>query len=199
MNVLEVSFALGSSTSLSIKFGALVHNELGLRAPSPVDIGHEWRKRVLGPEDPVTRGRSGVLLKLKWLRSLDPPCPWNKRACSEAIRGGHLAVLQWLKQEGCPWYEDAVSLAARSGRIEILEWLRSEGEVFDERACDHAAMQGDRYTLAWLRSLDPPCPWNKSRCRMLADRWSSSAEFAEPEEQMDVILDLVVWIEEQEE
>ena len=75
MNVLEVSFALGSSTSLSIKFGALVHNELGLRAPSPVDIGHEWRKRVLGPEDPVTRGKSGVLLKFLSLPELNSVVP----------------------------------------------------------------------------------------------------------------------------
>ena len=77
--------------------------------------------------------------------------------------------MQWLKQEGCPWPGDAVHEAARFGHIEILEWLGSEGDVLDEWACAGAIQGGQLETLKWLRSLDPPCPWNKSDCKHLAE------------------------------
>jgi len=120
----------------------------------------------------------GQLETLKWLRNLDPPCPWNEAAPETAIERGHLEVLKWLKRSGCPWPWDAVSTAARCGQIEILEWLRSEGERFTGAACCNAAGSaiGNRRlkTLKWLRSLDPPCPWNKSECRDAAPEWDEA-------------------------
>ena len=94
---------------------------------------------------------------------------FNERACEGAAEKGQLETLKWLKREGCPWADVAVTVAAEFGRIEILEWLRSEGEVFDEEACAWAAASGQLETLEWLRNLDPPCPWNKSHCRRIAE------------------------------
>lgn len=104
----------------------------------------------------------GQLDTLKWLRGLDPPCPWDAKTCLAAAWGGHVEVLKWLKQEGCPWPEFAAQQAASFGRIEVLEWLRSEGKSFCARTCSAAALGGHLGTLRWLRGLDPPCPWDAS-------------------------------------
>jgi len=40
---------------------------------------------------------------LKWLRSQDPPCPWDEWACTKAAQGGHLDVLKWLIENDCPY------------------------------------------------------------------------------------------------
>merc|ERR1711977_664707 len=48
----------------------------------------------------------GSVETMKWLRSLDPPCPWDRHSCLSAASGGHLEVLKWLKREGCPWTSD---------------------------------------------------------------------------------------------
>ena len=77
----------------------------------------------------------GHLNVLQWLRSQDPPCPWDKYACSGAAERGHLNVLQWLRSQSppCVWDEDACSGAAKGGHLNVLQWLRSQ---------------------------DPPCPWD---------------------------------------
>ncbi len=51
---------------------------------------------------------------LQWLRSQDPPCPWNENTCSFAAGNGHLHLLQWLRSldPPCPWVEKACSYAA---------------------------------------------------------------------------------------
>jgi hypothetical protein len=34
---------------------------------------------------------------LKWLRSQDPPCPWNRQECRLiAATAGHLHIVQWI-------------------------------------------------------------------------------------------------------
>jgi hypothetical protein len=41
-----------------------------------------------------------------------------------AARGGHLAVLQWARQNGCPF--DCLACgtaAAQGGHLETLQWL----------------------------------------------------------------------------
>jgi len=39
---------------------------------------------------------------LQWLRSQEPPCPWDKRTCYAAAMYGHLDVLQWLRTQDPP-------------------------------------------------------------------------------------------------
>jgi len=41
---------------------------------------------------------------LQWVRSQEPPCPWNKLTCVAAA-SGHLDVLKWLRSQDppCPW------------------------------------------------------------------------------------------------
>jgi len=52
----------------------------------------------------VAAAKSSHLDVLKWLRSQDPPCPWDHMASHAASGKGHLDVLKWLVDNGCPYY-----------------------------------------------------------------------------------------------
>ena len=80
---------------------------------------------------------------MKYLRGLDPPCPWDESTCDYAAREGHLEVLKWLRSQDppCPWDWGTYDKAAWNGHLEILKWVRSQ---------------------------DPPCPWSRSACRLTA-------------------------------
>ena len=84
--------------------------------------------------------REGHLKALKFLRGLDPPCPWDEDTCADAADEGHLDVLKWLRDQDppCPWDGGTCASAAREGRLEVLKWLRAQ---------------------------NPPCPWHRSACR----------------------------------
>ena len=67
----------------------------------------------------------GRLHMLKWLRSQDPPCPYNRSSCSNAAKFGHLHVLQWLRSQSppCPWNERTCSDAAENGHLNIYYYF----------------------------------------------------------------------------
>mmetsp|Transcript_8247 Transcript_8247/g.17064 ORF Transcript_8247/g.17064 Transcript_8247/m.17064 type:complete len:85 (+) Transcript_8247:1-255(+) len=50
-----------------------------------------------------------------------------------AAMGGHLEVLQWLREEGSPWNEYTCydeytcEVAARGGHLELLRWALENG------------------------------------------------------------------------
>ena len=109
---------------------------------------------------------------LQWLRSQDPPCPWEKNTCFAAAMGGHLTVLQWLRSQDppCPWdpFESLCAHfnTARVGRkgglnLTLIQWVLSEEPLctLDTFFCSVAAALGQLEVLQWLRSQD--CPWNR--------------------------------------
>ena len=66
----------------------------------------------------------GHLQVLQWLREND--CPWDEDTCTDAAQGGHLEVLKWSRENGCPWNIVVVRAHATKGRhLEMVEWLRS--------------------------------------------------------------------------
>jgi hypothetical protein len=44
-----------------------------------------------------------------------------------AARGGHLAVLQWLRANGCQWDWLVCLFAAKNGHKAVLHWARANG------------------------------------------------------------------------
>ena len=111
----------------------------------------------------------GCLEALKFLRGLDPPCPWDEETCDWAAQGGHLDVLKWLRSQDppCPWDEEMICGGpAGVGHLDVLKWLRSQDPPcpWDEWTCTCAAFGGNLDVLKWLRSQDPPCPWDKVTC-----------------------------------
>ena len=114
----------------------------------------------------------GHLKALKFLRGLDPPCPWDERTCSGAARGGHLDVLKWLRDQDppCPWNWGACSHAAQGGHLDVLKWARSQDPPcpWDLETCEMAAKGGHLEVLKWARDQDPPCPWGEETCSCAA-------------------------------
>ena len=84
--------------------------------------------------------RGGCLEALKFLRSQDPPCPWDWETSAFAAKGGHLEVLKWLRDQDplCHWDANTCLGAVQGGQLEVLKWLLDQ---------------------------DPPCPWMRCRCR----------------------------------
>jgi hypothetical protein len=67
---------------------------------------------------------------LQWLRSQEPPCPWDKEACTRAAQGGHLGMLQRLRvqEPPCPWDAGVVArIAFHSATLRYGggQWLRA--------------------------------------------------------------------------
>lgn len=112
----------------------------------------------------------GHLGILKWLRALDPPCPFCDDCLFYAAREGNLDCLQWiLTAEGANFEMtmDLCDAAAGGGHIHILKWLRAQEPPWpwDEETCGKAAENDKLHVLQWLRAQDPPCPWDKESCR----------------------------------
>ena len=115
--------------------------------------------------------RGGHLKALKYLRGLEPPCPWDMLTCSSAAWGGNLDVLKWLRSQDppCPWDEETCAGAARRGHLEVLKWARDQDPPcpWDASACSAAALGGHLDVVKFLRQ-DPPCPWNGRTCSSAA-------------------------------
>ena len=52
--------------------------------------------------------------------------PWNARTCGDAAEGGHIAILDYLRQQGCAWDADVAWRASRGGHIDLLKWCRAQ-------------------------------------------------------------------------
>jgi hypothetical protein len=129
--------------------------------------GLEWHAQIC-----IAAAGGGQLGILKWLRSQDPPCPWDEHTCGGAALNGHLAVLQWARQQDppCPWDDWTCSSAAENGHLAVLQWLRQQDPPcpWDSHTCNVAAENGHLAVLRWLRQQDPPCPWSKAQCCSVA-------------------------------
>ena len=129
-----------------------------------VDRGYEFDREVCNGA-----AIGGHLEALKFLRGLDPPCPWDEwDYCTQAAEGGHLDVLKWFRSQNppCPWTERTCAEAARKGHLDVLVWLRAQEPPcpWGEWTCNAAAEAGHLEVLKWARSQNPPCPWDHSTC-----------------------------------
>ncbi|WZN63310.1 putative ankyrin repeat protein [Chloropicon roscoffensis] len=109
----------------------------------------------------------GRLEALKFLRGLDPPCPWDEWTCIRAAEGGHLDVLKWAREQDppCTWSADTCTYAAKEGHLDVLKWLRAQDPPcpWSEWTYSSAARGGHLDVLKFLRSEDPPCPWDEAQ------------------------------------
>jgi len=71
---------------------------------------------------------------LKWLRSQDPPCPWDERTCAYAAGNGNLEVLRYARGNGCPWDVETCLYAALGGHPDTLDWALDNGCLLDSDA-----------------------------------------------------------------
>ena len=129
-----------------------------------LERGYEFDQNACGGA-----ARGGCLKALKFLRGLDPPCPWGEWTCKGAARRGHLEVLKWLRAQNppCPWSAFTCEGAAQGGHLDVLKWARSQNPPcpWCEFTCKFAAEEGHLEALKFLRSQNPPCPWSRGECR----------------------------------
>lgn len=119
---------------------------------------------------------NGHLPVLEFLRSSGViGAKWNDLVCYFASRGGHLHVLQWLREilpvdSPAPWSGYTFTEPVVRDSLHMFYWLRAQeppflsGGVF----CYYAAMKGHLDLLKLLRAQEPPCPWDKEWCRSAA-------------------------------
>ena len=92
--------------------------------------------------------RGGHLEALKYLRGLDPPCPWDEGTCAReawggtcswAAQKGHLEVLKFARGQDppCPWSRSECRAEAKhNGHQHIVDWIdqredESDGEDWE--------------------------------------------------------------------
>ena len=108
--------------------------------------------------------KGGHLAVLQWAK--ENAYPVNGSVCFIAALGGHLAVLRWARENGCGWDERTCANAARGGHLAILQWARQNRCPWDERTCTGAARGGHLAILQWARQNG--CPWDERTCTSAA-------------------------------
>ena len=116
----------------------------------------------------------GSLGVVKWIRANG--CPHYATTFTLAVWHGHADITRWLHADGCPMDFYATAYAAMDGKIEYLKWLRERGCEWNASACALAAASGNLETLKYLRANG--CPWNLATA-LFAQR---QACFADPKE-----------------
>ena len=98
-------------------------------------------------------------------------CRWDKRTCSGAARGGHLAVLQWAHQNGCNWDQDTCLSAVEEGHLAVLQWARENNCPcpWSGYTTLLAALNNHLDILRWAQQQQPPCPWWSPDCHLSID------------------------------
>ena len=95
--------------------------------------------------------REGHLNALKFLRGLDPPCPWSASTCSLAARIGQLEALKWLRAQNppCPWSRSACRLEAWKHQ-HVIDWIDQQEDESDVSDIDSdGSYTSDSYDIGY--------------------------------------------------
>jgi hypothetical protein len=111
------------------------------------------------PGAAAAAGQVGVLRYLAEERMRWPEgwCEFSAWECACAARGGHLAALQFLRQQGAPYDDRTAAAAARDGRSELLRWALADGAPAGARAAMEAVGDSDTGSLECLQILFRHC------------------------------------------
>ncbi|MDE2095864.1 MAG: hypothetical protein KGL39_01305 [Patescibacteria group bacterium] len=74
----------------------------------------------------------------------------------EAVRGGHLNVVKWVRTKKIASDPGLCYLAAEYGHLHILRWARAHGYGWGPNACARAAYNGHLEVLQWMRAHGQP-------------------------------------------
>jgi hypothetical protein len=98
-----------------------------------------------------------------------PRCSWTASTLESAAAGGHLHVLEWIREylRAIPWqwYIHTSYCAARNGHTHVLQWLWDKQIQCNWNDSAVAAAQGGHlHTIQWLRAQVPPHYWSSTVC-----------------------------------
>jgi hypothetical protein len=93
--------------------------------------------------------RYGYLDVLQWLYNTGTRSLINTDTMRYAAIGGHVEVVNWLRQHGCAWSAGVCTGAAKEGHFDALKWLVARGCPIDETTCPLAAEIGHLEMVKW--------------------------------------------------
>jgi hypothetical protein len=97
----------------------------------------------------------GHLHILRYLNYSKPGIALTMTSCRNAAYGGHLHILEWMKENG-RWNKSMCTYAAKGGQLETLQWLRSNGCPWDRGECMRAASPANEYPWdTYVRVANP--------------------------------------------
>ena len=104
----------------------------------------------------------GHLETLKWLRSLNPPCPWSKDLYWRTLeKENHWEIIAWAFKNGCPVDTEFTDEVFDSHPIKTFKWLINQGFPWDVKLVLKAKEKGREEYLAlsaWLVEKLPSYP-----------------------------------------
>ena len=120
------------------------------------------KKKIIWPPEGTSImsvvARNGNLEMIRWLKERE--CPKDLNTFSEAARGCHVEVLDWL-QNMYGWpdasWPDAFSTCeaiASTGRLNILQWALDHGCPWDARCASTCASEGHMEMFRWIMDLN---------------------------------------------
>jgi len=112
-------------------------------------LGRVPEQERRGIEAVVSAAGHGHLSMVEWILSWCTSEP-HFNATTEAAKGGHLQVLDYLHQEGFPVSPAASHGAASRGQLSVLEWMHTEGFPITPSALEVAVVHGDLALVEWL-------------------------------------------------
>ena len=83
----------------------------------------------------------------------------ESKACSHAAMGGHIRILQLLREYRLPWGRETTEASAQNGHLDCLCWLIEQGCPHEFEYCFYeAAINGHVNVLRWIASEWSPNP-----------------------------------------
>jgi len=94
--------------------------------------------------------KGGHLHVVQWLR--ERQCRWHFETLWGAVKRGHFDTVRWLIENGCPWGTTTMATAIMSGRMDLVQWLNDHGCKRGDYGVWHAARMGRLDMLEWLHA-----------------------------------------------
>jgi len=109
--------------------------------------------------------KGGHLRVMQWLREKEyRSYTWT---LSIAAKRGHFELVMWLVENKCPWDDCTMSAAVGSGRMDMVQWLHTHECPPDVYAFGRAAYMGRIDIMQWLHDNGRSTdarPWYMAAC-----------------------------------
>jgi hypothetical protein len=97
----------------------------------------------------------------------------ESKVCDYAAMGGHVRILQLLREYQLPWGMETTQSAAQNGHLECLQWLLQQGCRYEYVYCfQDAACNGHVDVVRWIMTQWTP-QWGHFHDELLEDLASS--------------------------
>ena len=94
---------------------------------------------------------NGHLAVLQWMKENNLPLP-NQYGANRAARNGHLIILRWIKENNLPLpNQNGANWTSENGQLTVLQWMKENGlPLPDQKGVNAAAYNGHTDVVNWL-------------------------------------------------